>query len=228
MLKKVIKSKDLANREGLGAKIKSGPKKSNVDILSEDGGVINKKVIDANDKASKIIEAANKEAVKIKADAEKLLEQVEVELEKARGKGLKDGREEGLASVTEMVVSFEKMKEEFYADAEEKMIKLVMTISEKIIGKIVNENSKVVKEIIKQALEKSLGERIQLSLNPEDYKQVVDTELDYRNMLDRTQRLSFKEDENIERGGCVVETEVGTIDARLETQLEAIRKALEL
>ena len=30
------------------------------------------------------------------------------------------------------------------------------------------------------------------------------------------------------KGGCIVETEVGTIDARLETQLKAIKKALQI
>jgi flagellar biosynthesis/type III secretory pathway protein FliH len=38
----------------------------------------------------------------------------------------------------------------------------------------------------------------------------------------------FREDESIIPGGCIVETEVGTIDAQIDTQLKAIKKALNI
>jgi flagellar biosynthesis/type III secretory pathway protein FliH len=40
--------------------------------------------------------------------------------------------------------------------------------------------------------------------------------------------MNIKEDEQIPPGGCVVETEMGAVDARLETQMTAIKKALGL
>jgi len=43
----------------------------------------------------------------------------------------------------QVIKIFEKMKEDFYADAEKNMVRLVVTIAEKVIGKIVNENEKV-------------------------------------------------------------------------------------
>jgi len=104
----------------------------------------------------------------------------------------------------------------------------VMMISEKVIGKMVRENEDTIKSIVRQAVDSSLGERITVRLNPEDYKTVTNDELEFKDILDRTKRIFFKEDDSITKGGCIVETEVGTIDARLETQLKAIRKALEL
>jgi len=228
MKKKVIKNKDLSKKIGLEEKVKKGTSTSKVELLSQDGGVLGKKVLDAKSKAGKIIEEARAEAEKIRKEAEALLSQVESEQKREKERGYLEGREEGLSSVTEQVTKFEKMKEEFYRDAEENTIKLVMMLAEKVIGKMVHEHAEAIKSIIKQALESALGDRILVRVSPDDYKDVMAAESEFKELLDRTQRLIIKEDETIEQGGCLVETEVGTIDARLETQLKAIRKALEL
>jgi len=131
MRKKVLKSKDLSRSLGLDEKVKRGPSRSNVDLLPDDGGgILNKKVLDSKTKAQKIIEDAKKEAEKIRKEAEELLSQVEGELTEARRRGFDEGREDGLSSVTEKIASFESMKEEFYSNAEENIIKLVMMVAE--------------------------------------------------------------------------------------------------
>ena len=229
MRKKVLKSKDVSKHFGLEEKVKSGSQTSQVDLLpGSGGGILNKKVLDARLKAQVVIDEAKKEANDIKSDAESLLSQVGDELKKAKDRGYSEGREEGLASVTEKLTQFEKIKEEFYKNAEENTIKLVMMIAEKVIGKIVQESSSAIKSIVAQAVDSALGDRILVKVSPKDYKAVVAAEPAFKEKLDRTKRITFKEDESIEQGGCIVETEVGTIDARLETQLKAIRKALEL
>lgn len=229
MQKKVLKNKDIARNLGLEEKVKKSPAASAVGLLSDrDSGVLNRKVMDARREAGSIIEDARLEAEKIRAEALNLLAQVEDERAKEKKRGFEDGREEGLAGVTESLVKFEKMREEFYRDAEENIIKLVMMIVEKVIGKIVHENGGAIKAIVKQALESAIGDRILVRLSPGDCKTVTSSESEFRGMLDRTRRITFREDDTITSGGCMVETEVGTIDARLETQLKAIKKALEL
>lgn len=198
-------------------------------IFSEEGsGVLNKSVLDAKGKAKAIIDEACVTAEKIRNEARDALSRIEKEREKAKKDGFNAGREEGLQSVAEMALSLETTREQFYNNAEPEMIKLVLMISEKVIGKLVRENQQAIKSIVHQAVESSLGERIVVRLNPEDHKAVTADEPALRDILDRTKRISFKEDEAITKGGCIVETEVGTIDARLETQLKAIKKALEL
>lgn len=228
MQKKVIKNKEISAKLGLQEKVKKTPVASKVDFLPNEGGVLNKKSIAAKKEAEAIVTRAQKESEKIRKEAEELLTQVNAELEKSKKVGYEEGHEEGLQTVAEKVIAFEKMKEEFYNEAEEKIIKLVMMISEKVIGKIVQDSKEAIKSVVRQALESALGERILIRLSPEDYKIIKSAESEFSEMLDRTKRINFKEDESISQGGCLVETEVGTIDARLETQLEAIRKALEL
>ena len=47
-------------------------------------------------------------------------------------------------------------------------------------------------------------------------------------MLDHSSSIQIRSDEKVKPKGCIVESEVGTIDAQLENQLKAIRKALGL
>lgn len=222
-MNKIIKKNDAQKRSGLSDKLPI----SKI-MPSETGGVLNKKVLDAKDRAQEMINEASAEARSIRADARAILDQVTSEMEKAKKDGYAKGYEEGLSSVTEKLVALETLREKFYKNAEPDVIKLVMTIAEKVIGKMVRESEGAIKSIVRLAVESSIGERITVKLNPEDHKIVTSGDFELKDMLDRTKRISFKEDETIEKGGCIVETEVGTIDARLETQLKAIKKALEI
>lgn len=227
-MKKVLKGSELRQRESLADKVKTSSINTTDMFMDEGGGIINKKVQDAQGRAQQIINEAKEVADKIRAEAEEVLSQVKVEMERAKEQGVEEGRDEGLGSATERLIQLETIKEKFYDNAEPQVIKLVMTIAEKVIGKIVHENTNAIKSIVKQALESAIGEKIVIRLNPDDYKGILASEAEYREILDKTKRIYFKEDETITQGGCIVETEVGTIDARLETQLKAIRKALEL
>jgi len=205
-------------------------KKVSIDqiVPEENSGVLSKGVIEAKDRGQKILDAAYAEAERMKREASALKAKIASEMETAKHNGFEQGRAEGLGSVTEMATSLMLVKEKFYSDAEPEIIKLVMTIAEKVVGKMVRENDDSIRSIVRQALESAIGERITVRLNPEDYAVVAADEMEFRDILDRTKRISFKEDETVGKGGCIVETEVGTIDAQLETQLKAIKKALQI
>lgn len=188
--------------------------------------VIHKRVMDASEKANSIIESAEKGAAKILNEANAVLEKSKRDREDAIKKGYAEGESKGLAQVTEKLIALSALRGEFYNQAESEVIKLVMTIAEKVIGRIANENIELIRSVVHQALEGAIGDRITVKMNPEDYANLVAADHEFKDVIDRTRRLMLREDESISKGGCVVETEVGTIDAQIETQLDAIRKAL--
>ena len=199
---------------------------ASVDLFPESGGVVHKRVLDAREKALQILAQAQAEATRIRDEAKRVLEDTKVKREKSIKKGYAEGESKGLAQVTEKLIRLQRLREEFYQQAEPEVMRLVMSIAEKVIGQIVEENPKLIRSVIKKALERSLGDRIVVRLNPEDYKVATAEESEFREVIDRTKRIVFRQDDTIVKGGCVVETEVGTIDAQIETQLKAIRKAL--
>jgi type III secretion protein L len=227
-MKKVIKSDALSAQTHLEDRVRAVPRSAPRPAIHETGGVLNRKTLDAREKAAGIIEGANQEADRIKADAAKVLAEVEAVREQAKKEGFAEGREEGLAQATELISKFEALKAEFYEKAEPEIISLVMEIAEKVVGRMVHDHREAIISIVQQAIESSLGDRITIRLNPTDFKKIQSQIKLLQESLDKTRRLVFKEDDGISQGGCVVETEVGMIDAQLETQLRAIRKALEI
>ncbi|MFH0800475.1 MAG: FliH/SctL family protein [Pseudomonadota bacterium] len=196
------------------------------DAIPDSGGVVHKRVMDAQGQADKILVAAEEEAGRIRDEARRVLEDAKSGRDEAIRKGYAEGESKGLAQVTEKLIMLDELRRNFYDQAEPEVIKLVMSIAEKVIGRAAAENPELIKGVVHQALEKALGDRITVKLNPEDYKSMMSGEHEFRDLLDKTRRLLFREDGAIAKGGCVVETEVGTIDAQIETQLAAIRKAL--
>ena len=45
-------------------------------------------------------------------------------------------------------------------------------------------------------------------------------------MLANIEEINILEDPNIEKGGCVVETDFGEVDARISAQLEEVESAV--
>ncbi len=221
---KIVKRHEAEKNTGTPARRSAPP--ADVQSVSAAGGVVHKRVVDARAHAEEIVIQAQARAEAIRDEAEALLEKAKGERQELIKKGFAEGESKGLAQVTEKLVAFEALKDRFYADAEPEVIKLVMSIAEKVIGRIVDESAEMIRSVVRQALERAIGDRITVRLNPSDYQSMMAGEHEFRDVLDRTKRLVFREDETIMKGGCVVETEVGTIDAQLDRQLDAIRKAL--
>jgi flagellar biosynthesis/type III secretory pathway protein FliH len=194
----------------------------------DDASIIHRRVVDARAEAEAIVARAKAEAAKIEEGARLAAEEGKRSAEEAVKKGYAEGESKGLMKVTEKLIELERTKEKFYEGIEPDVVELAMAIAEKVIGVLAVENQKLVRDVVKQALEHTLGERVVIRMNPDDHRKVGDSDPAFRESLDKTKRIVFRSDESVALGGCIVESEVGTIDARLETQLSAIRKALGL
>jgi len=225
MVGKIVKKGEVEKKGGISPTPRTATRRA-AELIPDSGGIVHKRVMDAGQEADRILQSAEAEAQKIRAEAERVLAAAHAKAEESIRKGYAEGESKGLAQVTEKLMNLENIKERFYQNAEPDVIKLVMSIAEKVIGKIVLENKEMIHSVVHQALERAIGDRISVKLNPEDYKRLMEGEHEFRDVIDRTRRLMFREDESIIPGGCIVETEVGTIDAQIDTQLNAIKKAL--
>lgn len=188
--------------------------------------IIEREIFDAMEKAPAIIERARKEASRIRKNAKETLAQAVVEKEEERKRGFEEGREEGLAQVTEKLTGVEMERERMMVEAEPQMVRMVMGIVEKIIGREVAAGA--ILDVVKQALTQSAGQKLVIRIHPSDLATVKANQPDILAAVGPLRSVAVREDESIPAGGCVVESEVGMVDARLETQLAAIRKALGL
>lgn len=115
-------------------------------------------------------------------------------------------------------------REKIWQESESEIIKLILTVSSKMVGEEISNNGKeVIKCVVKDALSHVSGKKIvAVRLSPDDAKKI--NLLEVMKLVD--QNVKILEDGTITSGGCVIETDFGSVDCQMETRWEEIRKAL--
>lgn len=124
-----------------------------------------------------------------------------------------------LASFEQKIIDYEKTFDEI-------VIKVATKIAEKIVHREI-ENKTVIQKTLKEAVRKILGaNEILIKINPEDYKG-ISLDGTHKDLEKNFSKIRFEQDNNIDPGGCLIETEVGNVDARISSQLDEISRQLE-
>lgn len=148
--------------------------------------------------------------------------------------GLAEGREAArreweaaLRKARETVALAQQEKARVIAEAEPFLVELAVAIAEKLIGEHLALAPETVLTVVRNALKRS-RERTEVAVyvHPDDYPIVLDGRPLLADALSPQTELVVYPDEAVKRGGCLVKTSLGTIDARLDHQLEAVRQAL--
>ncbi len=119
--------------------------------------------------------------------------------------------------------SFEEKLSYYDAAIPEVISSVSLNIAEKVISSQL-ENKSTIENTIKTALQKIIGANsISIKINPKDYELLnVGGSM---NFLDGTDtKVRFEVNENIQAGGCFIESEVGNVDARISSQLEELNR----
>ncbi len=114
---------------------------------------------------------------------------------------------------------------------EESFSTIVINVSGRIAEKILKfefKDKSKIEETISEALKKVIGaNNVVIKLNPADYTKLEQGK-DGISHLSNFSKLKFEQDPAVEIGGCIIETEIGNVDARVSTQINEILKQLEL
>lgn len=165
-------------------------------------------VDDAREQARALIEEASRSRAEIE--------------ERARVDGEAQGLQRYIRAIDELTARLDL----YFAGAEPELVKLAVGIARKVLGEELRLNPDAVLAIARQSLAGARRSReITLRVNPSDAPGFEQAEAALR--LPASVALEVRPDPAIESGGCVIETDLGVIDARLETQLRVIERALE-
>jgi len=192
----------------------------------------------AEDEANKIIEDAKKQAADLETEVRKTLDgELKAAQDKGRDEGKEAGYAEGKAEVERLVSRTQVMLEraqdkrgEILNETEKEIIDLVLLISRKVI-KVISENQEgvIISNII-QALRKvkSKGTCL-IRVNMEDLQLATEHKEEFIKLVEGVKDIQILEDTTVDKGGCIIQTEFGEIDARISSQLaELENKILEL
>ena len=125
-----------------------------------------------------------------------------------------------------IVSTFEEKFKIFENDFHSLVIKVSQRIAEKILQKELEDNT-IIEKLLDQNLRNIIGANdIIIKLNPTDYKLIQKSNKQYLASSGGS-KIRFESNENIQIGGCLIESEIGNLDARVESQLNEIVKNLE-
>jgi len=150
--------------------------------------------------------------------------------EKGFAQGEKDGLELGqkridtvVQQVRNVLQEMENQRESLYRVYEGEMLQLALGISKKILHHECQVNEDVITATLREVAKHIVDQRkIVLRLNPAD-AQFIQSHPDKAVPVKKgRQGVELLKDPSITRGGCVVETAFGGIDATMETQFDQI------
>lgn len=190
---------------------------------------------EAEDNAKRLLEDARRKAEALEAEIRGRVETIEQE---AQAKGLEAGREkgyqEGRGEIERLTENLQRIisaaierRNLIIEEAETQVINLVLLIAKKVI-KVISENQKnVVINNVVQALRKlkSRGEVV-IRVNLADLELASAHIADFMKMVENVKSISVLEDSSVDRGGCIIETDFGQIDARISSQLSEIEERI--
>jgi flagellar assembly protein FliH len=229
------KKKLIAQAQAEGDKIRKEAEKVAFDEVKRKNNQAQKIRQDAEDQAQTILAEARQKASELEADIKQRVSQTEREAyEKGYADGTAKGYEEGRAEVQRLVESLHSIitraiekRNEIIEEAETQIINLVLLIVKKVI-KVISENQKnVVINNVVQALRKlkSRGDVV-IRVNLADLELTSEHVKDFMKMVENVKSITVLEDSSVDRGGCIIETDFGQIDARISSQLHEIEERI--
>jgi flagellar biosynthesis/type III secretory pathway protein FliH len=188
-------------------------------IKAGDERVVPAPLVDARARAAALVAEAEARAAALVSGAEAVREA-------ARREGERAGREAGLAQASATIAAAAAAAARREAAAESDLRRLAVRIAEKLLGRELALSPGAVVDVVRAALAEAAGRReLLVRVHPEDLEAVAAARARLAAAL-APATLAVRADPGVSRGGCLVDTEVGTIDARLEVQLAAIEQAL--
>jgi len=144
--------------------------------------------------------------------------------------GLDKGREEArkvVASLSGLLTDVTDQRHQLLAEAKDKILELVLKISERLTFTAAAIDPDITKSIISGAIDQLLDKsRIKVKVNPDHLAQ-LEQEIDrFRGQDTAIKEFIMEPDPRVRVGGCFIETPTGDIDARLDSMYDIIRQSI--
>lgn len=125
-----------------------------------------------------------------------------------------------------IIKSFEEKILDYETIFEKVVIETSKQISKKIIGREI-QNESIISSVLKNSLQKVIGaNQVIIKLNPIDYNSITTSEF-IPEIESSFNKIKFEEDSKIELGGCIINTELGNVDAKISNMINELIRKLE-
>lgn len=206
-------------------------------------GVVAFNFDDMTGKAHAYLQQVKAEAAQIVAKAQQEAAQICKQAQEQGAKGASDAAEKNvhtrvdaqvkqqmqtaLPALGQLVQLLEQERHAWLRQWEDNALRLALAIAEKIVRREVANQPDITMALVKEALELAAGSQsIKVHLSPQDHAALGKQVAEVARNLARISPSDIVADPAVTAGGCVVHTEFGNIDQRIESQLKRIAEEL--
>lgn len=179
--------------------------------------------------ANQIVAEARQESERIRADAQKKANSIIVEAEKAYEEQKRAGYEEGLNKALEesagRMLDTVEYTIDYLSYIEDKVVSIVLTALRKILGEF-NDTERLVC-IVRNALQVFCNQKhVIVRVSPHQIDEVKKRVNDILAAYSEIRYLEIVPDSRLTDSGCILETDIGSVNASLDMQIQILEKAL--
>lgn len=171
--------------------------------------------------ASEIIDHA-------KADVKNYHQTIASECELVKENAYREGYEEGFKQWSEQLEKLEEEIGKAHSDLEKMVLPIALKAAQKIVGREIELSPETVVDIILASVKMvAQHKKILIYVNKNDWELVEKNKPRIKELFEDLQSLSVRPRDDIESGGCVIETELGIINAQMTHRWNVLAKAFE-
>ena len=134
-----------------------------------------------------------------------------------------------LQTINSLIQELSEFRTMMYPKVEKEMIEMVTGLAKKILQHEINTNEDSVKQMILLAINSVIDkENMVIRIHPSDKAHAEAFYPELKNLFSEIKNITFEEHSGIEKGGCMIDTNFGTIDAKIDQLEGQIDKILKL
>lgn len=215
-----------------------GIKLESQNILTETEQMVMELLQKARNEARDIITNAREEAEVVKTQAgEEAVSIRQKAHQEAYEKGLRQAQQEiegdRQAAIQQSQALLEEARQsklKVFRSCEGDIVRLVMAMVKKVIAGELNTNPDIIINILQEAIDfLDRPENITVYVNPQEVENILEV-MDKGYLTDigtNHINMDIKADERVSRGGCLLESDAGSVDAQLETRIASVNNAIQ-
>jgi type III secretion protein L len=166
---------------------------------------------------------------KIKEEGERYKIEATKQIETEREKALHEGFQEGYQKWLEHINKLEEEIQKVRSDMEKQIVPVALKAAQKVVSKEFEIHPDIIVDIVKNHLKAvAQHKKITIYVSKEDYDLLDKARDSLKEKLEHLEVFSVRFREDVKRGGVIIETEAGIINATIDNQWARIEKAFKV
>ncbi|MFI5342930.1 MAG: HrpE/YscL family type III secretion apparatus protein [Chlamydiales bacterium] len=163
-----------------------------------------------------------------KVDAEKYHLEISKECEQIKEHAYKDGYDEGYKQWTEHLLKLEEERNLAHKDLEQMVVPIALKAAKKMVGRELELSPNAIVDIVRANIKNvAQHKKIIIYVNKNEWEIIEQNKNRIKELFEDLQSLSIRPRDDVEPGGCVIETEIGIINAQMDHRWHALERAFD-